>query len=466
MGGNNKTAKPRAYAFGRALIALIFSLTGGVLLAIAIWYAAARIVPPPQPELVIATGVESGAYHAFGRLYQQMLQAQGIRVRLQTTAGALENLALIHDAASGVNVALVQGGVADAETAKGVVSLGRMFYEPLWVFYKGDTALDQLGQLRAHRIAIGAEGSGTRTLNVALLRAAGVDATNATLLPLTGEKAVDALYRGDADVAMLIFSPEAPALQKLLHDPSLKLMSMSQADAMVSIYPYLSHIVLPEGVIDLGQNIPPHPFDLIAPTAALIVARDMHPALVAQLAEAASRIHGKPNLLTRAGEFPKLIDPEFQMSADALQFYKNGPPFLERYVPFWAANFLERILLLLIPLAGIAIPLMRGIPALMKWRVQSKLAYWYRRLDRLEHSVGTNSVTAAEQTQELSFISDMVGRIKVPSSYGEQLFNLKSHVDMVRARLATRSTLSMKERMQTRFAAPDTTQQHAEAPGA
>ena len=196
----------------------------------------------------MATGIESGAYHAFGRFYQHALEAQGIRVRLQTTAGASENLALIHDPKSGVNVALVQGGIADAEAAKGFLSLGRMFYEPLWVFYKGDTTFDQLGQLKGHRIAIGAEGSGTRTLNVSLLRAAGIDAANATLLSLTGDKAVEALYDGSADVIMLIFSPQAPALQKLLHDPSVKLMSMSQADALVSIYPYLNHVVLPEGV--------------------------------------------------------------------------------------------------------------------------------------------------------------------------------------------------------------------------
>jgi TRAP-type uncharacterized transport system substrate-binding protein len=429
----------RQLSFGRMLIV---SAAGLVLLVVALWYALALVVPPPQREVVIATGVESGAYHAFGRLYQQMLEAQGIRVRLQTTVGAVENLALIHNAKSGVNVALVQGGVADAETARGVVSLGRMFYEPLWVFYKGDATFDQLAELKGHRIAIGAEGSGTRALNVSLLRAAGVDATNATLLPLTGQTAVDALYGGTADVVMLIFSPEAPALQKLLHDPSIKLMTMSQAEALASIYPYLNHVVLPEGVVDLAQNIPPRPFDLIAPAAALIVSADMHPALVAQLAEAASRIHGKPSLLTKAGEFPRTPDPEFQMSSDALRFYKNGPPFLQRYVPFWVANFLERILVLLIPLATVAIPLMRGVPALLKWQVQRKLAYWYRRLERLERSVGTKGAIATELAQELSVISDTVARIKVPRAYAEQLFNLKGHIDMVRVRLATRPAVA------------------------
>jgi TRAP transporter TAXI family solute receptor len=439
------SGKPAGFArsieqlsFGRVLT--LFAAGLG-LLAVVLWYSVALIVPPPQKEVVMATGVESGGYHAFGRLYEQMLEAQGIRVRLRTTAGASENLALIHDAKSGVNVALVQGGIADAGTAKGVVSLGRMFYEPLWVFYKSDTTFDQLGHLKGHRIAIGAEGSGTRTLDVALLRAAGIDPTNATLVPLSGETAVDALNGGTVDAVMLIFAPEAPALQKLLHDPSIKLMSMSQADALVSIYPYLNHVVLPEGVTDLAQNIPPRPVDLVAPAAALIAAEDMHPALVAQLAEAASRIHSKPNLLTRAGEFPKAIDPEFQMSADALRFYKNGPPFLQRYLPFWVANFLERVLVLLIPLATLAIPLMRGIPALLKWQVQRKLAYWYRRLERLERSVGSGA-GAAEHAQELSLISDTVARMKVPRGYAEQLFNLRGHIDMVRARLAIRPTMA------------------------
>jgi uncharacterized protein len=416
---------------------LIFSTIGLILLAIVLWYVAALVVPPPQKEVVIATGVESGGYNAFGRLYKQMLEEQGIRVRLRTTAGAAENLTLIHDPKSGVNVALMQGGIANAETAKGVVSLGRMFYEPLWVFYKGDATFDQLGQLKGHPIAVGAEGSGARTLNVSLLGAAGVDGTNATFLPLSGDSAVEALYGGTADAVMLIFAPEAPALQKLFHDPTIKLMSMSQADALVSIYPYLCHIVLPQGVIDLAQNIPPRSFDLIAPAAALIAVEDMHPALVAQLAEAASRIHSRPNLLTKPGEFPKTADPEFEMSAEALRFYKNGPPFLQRYLPFWVANLLQRILVFLIPLATVAIPLMRGIPALMKWWVQRKLTYWYWRLELLERSVGRPGTTAAEQAEELSYISDTVGRIQVPSGYAEQFFNLKLHIDRVRGRLAT-----------------------------
>jgi len=168
----------------------------------------------------------------------------------------------------------------------------------------------------------------------------------------------------------------------------------------------------------------------------------MHPALVAQLAEAASRIHSKPNLLTKAGEFPKAIDPEFQMSADALRVYKNGPPFLQRYLPFWVANFVERVLVLLIPLATLAIPLMRGIPALLKWQVQRKLAYWYRRLERLERSVGSSGAGATEHAQELSLISNTVARMKVPRGYAEQLFNLRGHIDMVRARLATRPTMA------------------------
>ena len=416
---------------------LTLSTAGLALLTIGLWYGVALVLPPPQKEVVIATGVESGGYHAFGKLYEQMLEAQGIRVRLRTTAGASENLAQIHDAKSGVNVALVQGGIANAGTAKGVVSLGRMFYEPLWVFYKGDTTFDQLGELKAHRIAVGAKGSGARTLNVSLLAAAGVDEANATLLPLSGDNAVDALYSGTVDAVMLIFAPEAPALQKLFHDPAIKLMSMSQADALASIHPYLSHIVLPEGVIDLARNIPPRSYDLIAPTAALIVSEDLHPALVAQLAESASRIHSRSNLLTKPGEFPRATDPEFDMSTDALRYYKNGPPFLQRYVPFWAASFLQRALVILIPLATVAIPLMRGVPAIMRWWVERKLAYWYWRLERLERSVGTAGTSAAEQAEELSHISDMVANIEVPRGHAEQFFNLKLHIDRVRARLPT-----------------------------
>ena len=293
---------------------------------------------------------------------------------------------------------------------------------------------DRLGQLKGLKVAVGPEGSGTRKLAMTLLTAANVTASTSTLLPITGDAAIEALRSGSADAILLAVAPEAPQIQSLLRDPSVKLMSFSQASALARIYPYLAKLTLPQGVIDIERNIPPRDYDLIAPVAALVAREDLHPALVAQLAEAAAEAHGSANLLTAAGEFPRTIDPEFPMSADAIRFYKNGAPFLQRYLPFWLANFVERMLVLLIPLATIAIPLSKAIPAAIRWRVQRKLTHWYRRLDRLESAL-VNKAPTLLQTRELAKINDAVAAMHVPRAYSEQYYNLRGHVDMVRARM-------------------------------
>ena len=413
-----------------------------LLLAGGLWWASTLIQPPPQKVVVISTGGEAGGYHAFGKLYEQHLKAAGIKVQLQTSAGSLENLKRLRDPKSGVSAAFLQGGIAGKDNTAGLVSVGRMFNEPMWIFYKSAQTIDRLGQLKGLKIAVGSEGSGTRQLAVTLLAAANVSGDNATLLPITNQPAIDALMSGQADAAMLTLAPEAPLLRALLLDQSIKLMSLSQANALSRIYPYLTRVTLPQGVIDLEKNIPAQDVELVAPVAALVAREDLHPALVEQLAQAAHAIHSGANLLTKAGEFPRTVDPEFQMSPDAERFYKNGKPFLERYVPFWMANFLQRLILMLIPLATIALPLMRGVPALVKWRVQRKLTYWYQRLERLEAGIGkrvtADGPTALEQSRELAAITDGVSAFKVPRAYAEQYFNLRGHIELVRSRLGNR----------------------------
>ncbi len=413
-----------------------------MLVAGGLWYASTVLQPPPQKVVVISTGGEAGGYHAFGKLYQQQLKTAGINVELKTSAGSIENLKRLQDPKSAVSVALLQGGITDKGGSAGLVSIGRMFYEPLWIFYKSADTFDRIAQLKGLKIAVGSDGSGTRALAMTLLNAAAISDQNSTLLPITGAPAVEALKSGAADAVLLAFAPEAPLIQGLLRDPTIKLMSMSQANALSRIYPYLARLTLPKGVIDLEKDIPPQDVELIAPVAALVASEDLHPALVAQLAEAASQIHSTPNIFTRAGEFPRNVDPEFQMSPDALRFYKNGPPFLQRYLPFWVANFLERMLVLLIPLATIAVPLFRGIPALIRWRVQRKLTYWYGRLDRLENGIGKRGgsiASNAAEGRELAAISDAVADLKIPRAYREQYYNLRGHIDLVRTRLAKRT---------------------------
>lgn len=416
---------------------LLFVLPFLLLLGGALWYGLSVIQPPPQREVVISTGGEAGGYHAFGKRYQAHLAKEGVKVRLVTSAGAIENLARLKDPQSKVTAALMQGGIGAGQDNAGLLSVGRIFYEPVWVFYRSTETWQRLAQLRGAKIAVGGEGSGTRALTTELLRLSRVGEDVATYLPLGGQAAVDALYDGRVDVAMLTFAPEAPVLQKLVRDPSIKLMSLEQADAMTRMLPYLAKVTLPRGVFDLEKNLPPDPVDLVAPVASLIVREDLHPSLVGLLAQALTEVHGGANLLQKSAEFPLASDPTFSMSDDATRFYKAGQPLLQRYLPFWLANFVERMLVVLLPLATLAVPIMKGVPALYRWRIRQRLQYWYGRLKKLEGTItrsGTKDFNQAHWA-ELELIDNAVQRLNVPKAFAEHYYNLRSHVDLVRGRL-------------------------------
>ena len=337
--------RPTFYRISAREIALIavpvLLLVGG-----AIWLMLNYMQPAPPTRIVLSTGGQSGAYYAFAKRYEKVLDRAGIKLDIKTSAGSIENLKRLQDERSGVDAAFLQGGIASTKTAPTLQSVGRLFHEPLWIFYRGNETLDRLSQLAGKRLAIGPEGSGTRQLALQVLEPSGVSAASATFLPLGGAEATKALEEGAADVLFTVAAPEAPQVQSLLRAPGVRVLSLAQAEAYVRLFPFLTRLVLPQGVVDLVRNIPAADVVLLAPAAVLVVREDMHPALASLLAQAASDVHQSPSLFARASEFPKAVDPEFAVADSAARFYKNGPPFLQRYLPFWLANFVERMIVL------------------------------------------------------------------------------------------------------------------------
>lgn len=407
-----------------------------VLVVAAFWFASRFVEPAPPKTVTLATGGTAGAYHAFGKRYAEHLAKSGVKLELRSTAGSVENAKLIADPASNVSVALLQGGIADAKTLPGVVSLGRLFLEPVWVFYRGSEVMDRLTQLKGKRVAVGPEGSGTRALADALLKPNEVLGA-ATLLPLTSTAAVEALEKGEADAIFLVLAPEAPLVQALLRDPRFKLMGFSQAEAYSRLFPYLTKVTLPQGVVDLVRNIPEQDVPMLAASAALIARSDLHPALAGLLADGAQTLHAGGNLFYRAGEFPKAVDPEFPMSEDAERVYKSGQSFLKRVLPFWLAIFIERMIVMVVPIATILFPLIKIVPRLYQWRIKRRIFYWYDQLKRLERRIGAAGAgaDAAWFRSEIDRIDAAVTVIPVPVYYSEQLFNLRSAVGLVRQRI-------------------------------
>jgi hypothetical protein len=414
--------------------ALIVGLPVLALIVAGFWYAAQFIKPAPPKRLVIATGAEGGAYQRFGAAYRSHIESFGIEFVEVPTTGAVDNLARLRDGSKELDVAFMQGGLGIGADPTGLVSLGSIYFEPLWVFYRGAGDLDTLAQLKGKRIAIGGEGSGTRKLGLDLLEASGVAGAPTRLLPLGGLEAVEALKSGKVDAIFLVGSANTGSIWMSLFTPGFKLMSFAQADAYVRRWPFLSRLVLPRGAIDLVRDIPATDVVLVAPVASLVAREDIHPALVDILLQTASDVHGRPGLFQRAGEFPNAQQVDFPLSSEAQRFYQSGRRFLQRYLPFWAATLVDRMLVLLIPLLALAIPLSRILPSLYGWRVRSRIYKWYGQLKFLEEAWRRDPAARPreEWLKEIDTLEARVNRIRTPLAFANQFYILREHIGLVR----------------------------------
>jgi TRAP transporter TAXI family solute receptor len=423
-----------------AFVILIAVLVVGSAFMIAYHF----VRPAPPNHFVISTGNESGAYHLFAQRYKELLAHEKIEVELRTSSGSLENLNRLSATEGEYDVALIQSGITTvSEENPPARSLGALYYEPLWVFYRSPVELTRLTQLAGKRIAAGPEGSGTRVLAINMLKAAGADKPSLKLMPLGGMAAADALIAGQIDTALFVAAPDAPIVQRLLKAPDIRLMNMVHADALAQRYNYLSAVTLLRGTVDLAADIPPANVKMVAVTAHLVVRNDFHPALVSVLLQAATKVHSGAGVFHKAGEFPAARAGDFPVSEDAVRYYKSGPPFLQRYMPFWVANLIERLLVLLVPLIAVLIPMMRIMPALYDWRIKRRIFRWYRELKEFEVSVNEISDPAALLAR-LDEIEKGVSQTKVPLTYWDYVYTLRGHIELVRARLtgSTRDTIT------------------------
>jgi TRAP transporter TAXI family solute receptor len=407
------------------------------------WIASQFVQPAPPKHLYMTTGSESGAYHAYAKRYQEILARNGIMLELQTSSGALENLQRLKDSNANISVGFIQGGTATAKDGEGLISLGSMYYEPLWVFYRSKETLDRVSQLQGKKLAVGGEGSGTRKLTLQILAANDMDKDAGSLMPLGGDAAAEALKRGEVDAVFIIAGSDSAVVHKLLGAEGVRLMNFTQAGAYVKRFPFLSRVTLPRGAVDLVRDIPVQEITLIAATANLVARDTIHPALVSLLVQAASEVHSEPGMFQQAHEFPAPKDLTFEVSKDAERYYKSGPPFLQRYLPFWAAVLVDRILVMILPLL-VLIPILRIVPALYKWRVTSRIYRWYGELSLLEKEIKGN-YDHARYTDYLAQIDSMEDRANnrpVPIAYAHLLYTLREHINLVRVSLERKKTES------------------------
>jgi hypothetical protein len=423
------------FGLGRAAAISAILLISSVTIFAVFWFFHSA---PPR-AITITTGPKGSAFHRAAEKYRTILARNGVKLNILSSEGSLENLKRLGDPSFRVDIGFVQGGVTNGINTDKLVSLGSVAYEPLLVFYRSAAPVDLLSQLNGKRLAIGPVGSGTRSLAFALLAANGIKPGGATvLLDLDAEGATKALLAGTVDAVFLTGdSASTQNMRELLRTPDIRLFDFTQADGYTRRIHYLNKLELPEGSIDLGENIPAHDVYLIGPTVELIARANLHPALTDLLLEAAREVHGRAALLQRRGEFPAPVEVDFHLSGEARRFYTSGKSFLYRSLPFWLASRVNRILVVFVPMIFVLIPGLRFIPTVYRWQIRLRIYRSYRALLVLERESFEPSTPEKreELLSQLDHIEEAVNKMKVPASFADQFYGLRGHIVFVRDRL-------------------------------
>jgi hypothetical protein len=418
----------------------LFAIGLPVLLVavLAAWLAVKFVRPAPPDVIYLIGGAEGSSYRSTAEKYQKIIQRNGVKVEIIPSQGSLDNLRLLADRTFRADVAFVQGGLTEGVDVSGLVSLGSILVQPLTVFYRNAMPLERLSQLEGKRIAVGGEGSGTRSLALTLLKASGVDGAPTKLFDLAGQEAAEALKQHKVDAAFLMGDSATPkVIVDLMKTPGVKLMNMSQAESYARRFRFLSELSLPEGAADLAKNIPSTKVSMVGPTVELVARESLHPALSDLLIGAAREVHGSAGMFRKAGEFPAPQERDFPISADAQRYYKSGTPFLYSRLPFWLASLTDRLLVILVPLLVILVPLTRIVPPIYRWRVRSRIYRWYGKLISIERDMITHPEPEERERilARLNAIENSVNNIKTPLSFADQLYVLRQHIAWVRQRL-------------------------------
>jgi uncharacterized protein len=398
------------------------------------------IKPGPPKAVTISAGAEGGAYFEYAKKYAAVLEKNGVKATILTSTGSIQNIERLKAAESekeSADIAFLQGGLIDENTKEGLISLGSLYYEPLWVFYrtvKFPLPIDHLPKLKGSVINIGVENSGTRKLALQLLNTNALNADSYTASDLPLKEAVGALKAGTIDAIMVVSAANAPLIKELLTTTGVAAMNLSRADALTRLIPALSKVTLPRGAVSLIDELPTTDINLVATTATLAAKEDLHPAISYLLIKAAMQLHGGPQLLSNAREFPSITKyQELEVPEDVDKLYKQGAPFLYKHLPFWLANLLYRLWVLIIPLGAAMVTLSDALPKLMGFRGNRQIMSIYKEARLLEAEVLSGPKTQSSEpfNSRLDRLYERTSRVKVPSDFVKSIFELRSHLDLV-----------------------------------
>jgi TRAP-type uncharacterized transport system substrate-binding protein len=400
----------------------------------------AILKPTPPRTVVISTGPDGSAYQRYAERYREHFAENGIELVLRPSAGVSENLARLSDPESDVGAGFGSLDMTTTENAPDLRSLGALFFEPVWVFYSNPAmAVTAPSELEGMRIAIGRPGGLANFAAMRLLSLLEVSETENEIVSLEPAESADRLRRGEIDVAIFAAPAETPLIRDLLASDAVDLANFTQADAYIALYPSLTKLVVPAGVGSLAGRRPAQDVTILAFTATLLVKESLHPAIQSLFLDAATRVHAAPDMFHTVARFPRPETLGVPLSTSADQFYKNGRPFLQRYLPFWLVVLAKQLFAILLTLVGVVYPVLRLLPSAFGWAMHRRITRLYGELRLIELEAGTtdDAERRARLADDLEDLDRRVRGMRLPESFAPQVYTLRTHINVVRSRFAS-----------------------------
>jgi TRAP-type uncharacterized transport system substrate-binding protein len=410
--------------------------------------------PSPPKEINFASGVKGGSYEKLVLEYQKYLAQYDVKVNIIPTAGPITNLELLSGDAKAlakylpnveptdrrIDVALTQAGLAsDIKNINQIIYIGSIDYEPLlFMIRRGllqNITSNEIKSFTELNVATGQIGTGTHAQLAKLMALDDAGTLDSAIEAMTDEQAVEALLDDKIDGMVLVDGIQSINVQKIAQSDQIEILNFTRAQAYSRRLPYLQVLTIPVGSLNLSKNIPSQDIKILSTTTALIAKADTHPAIQYLLARASTDIAGKASFFADSRQFPRFDDPNIPHSEIAREYYLKGSPYLQRFLPFWLAEIIDRLIFIILPFSALAYPILLVLPTYRKKRLTRKIWANYSLLKELEIDVTENfdSNKINEYLRRLDDIEAGAVNVKIIGSLGGDYFKHRQHIQFVRS---------------------------------
>lgn len=382
----NSRGDDRSAGSGLPLPAVVATVVAAVMIVLSVGFFLTVSRDERPQQIVIATGPESGTYHALGSAMARVLEAEGVAesVEVVATEGSVANMDLVGGSNRRVDFAFVQ---SDTHPGRGVRLIAPLYQEVLHVLVATRIVeeIDTVNDLTGRRVSLGALGSGTRSVAERVVEHFGI--TLGQDLALRPEDVAVGLSDGSVDAAFLLSAIPSSIVEELCERDSVRFLTLGDSqlrgnatDALELVYPSLASGLIPRSTY---ENLPGDPVATVQVSALLVSSSDLDPELV-RIVTTALFAHRSRLIETEGGRgvAARRIREKFQPEAALIPFHEGAVAYYHRSDPPFIVEYAETLSFILTVMVGL-FSIGVAVREWMRRRMKNRIDVFYVEVEAL-----------------------------------------------------------------------------------